>query len=538
MGQFLHKYNTDDVHSRAVIVGLVNLLNSKVQYKNVLSDTVIDTVTVPFFYSMTGDERFLQDFFLEWNDCVHPKIADGNYDVIPRGIVNLTSTAINTSAMTHRFVRGSYVREVNGQLQSFNAFLNSIPLSMNFDVEIETDTNLDAFKIQQSIIETFYKTQVYSVGYKGFRVPCQVGFPEDYGLDKPIEFTYQSDAKIKIKFTLAVETYFPVTDPTTERLNSNRLSALGLPINIGQTASSEPANPSIPVIENPTANPSVTNNRIEFFFQQPNPGSKYFSGTYLPIRWTNTGTVVNVNLYYRVSGEDWIPIVEHYENNGFYDWYIPFFTGTSGDLVKTTVGPKPGCTTCVCLGRGASLRAIINSNGEVERILILKGGTAYTNEDVILVTPTIIPPDTVSFVQAEIAPRVIGGEIIGYDIISPGSGYPVPTSQSTFIELKIEDDINKDNFKIADVSNTFVGDTDVLGANPDYITNVDPSVGQMISDNVNLLTTVSGPGVQTNSTIINVDAINNRLQINGNATLTISEGEYTLSPSIAIFEIQ
>ena len=120
---FLHKYNTDNVHSRAVIVGLVNLLNTRVQYENVLSDTNIDIVTVPFFYSMTGDERFLQDYFLEWNDCIHPKIADGNYDVIPRGIVTLESNTINTTAMTHRFVRGSYVKEVAGQLQTFNSQL-------------------------------------------------------------------------------------------------------------------------------------------------------------------------------------------------------------------------------------------------------------------------------------------------------------------------------------------------------------------------------------------------------------------------------
>ncbi len=176
MGQFLHKHNTDNVHTRAVIVGLVNLLNSKIYYQNVLSDTNIENVSVPFIPNMGGDERFLQDFFLHWNDCVHPRLADGNYDVIPRGVVTLTTNSINTSAMTNRFVRGNYVKEVNGELQRFSAFLNSIPLSMEFDIEIQTDTLLDCFKIQQSILETFYKVQVFSVNFKGFRVPCQAGF--------------------------------------------------------------------------------------------------------------------------------------------------------------------------------------------------------------------------------------------------------------------------------------------------------------------------------------------------------------------------
>ena len=224
MSSFLHKFNTDNVHSRAVIVGLLNLLNSKVYIENILGDESIDSIEVPFYYNMGGDERFLQDYYLHWNECMTPRMADGNYDVIPRGIVTLSSNNVNTAAMTHRFVRGTYVKEVDGKMQQYNAFLNSIPLTMSFEVKIETDSYLDAFKVQQSILETFYKVQVYSVQFKGFRVPCQVGFPEDYSLEKTFEFTYQSETKVFVNFSLTVETYFPVPDRTTERLNSNRMT--------------------------------------------------------------------------------------------------------------------------------------------------------------------------------------------------------------------------------------------------------------------------------------------------------------------------
>ena len=176
---------------------------------------------------MGGDERFLQDFFTHWSDCQHPRMADGNYDVIPRGVLTLTDNSINTTAMTHRFVRGTYVKEVNGELQRFNSFLNSIPLTMSFDLEVETDTLIDAFKIQQAILETFYKVQVFSVSFKGFRVPCQGGFSEDLGIEKTFEFSYQDENKIKFKFSIEVETYYPVVDQTTTRLNSNRMTNLG-----------------------------------------------------------------------------------------------------------------------------------------------------------------------------------------------------------------------------------------------------------------------------------------------------------------------
>jgi hypothetical protein len=517
---FLHKYNTDDVHSRAVIIGLVNLLNTRVQYTNVLSDTNVDVVTVPFFYSMTGDERFLQDYFLEWNDCIHPKIADGNYDVIPRGIVTLTGNTINTSAMTHRFVRGSYVKEINGQLQTFNAFLNPIPLSMTFDVQIETDTNLDAFKIQQSIIETFYKTQVYSVSYKGFRVPCQVGFPEDYGLDKTFEFTYQSDAKIQIKFSLTVETYLPVVDPTTERKNSNRITSQGGP-GLGLAAFNDKA-------------------ILGFTFNTPTPNATYFSGSTLPISWTNTGTILRNNIYYRFSGlgGDWLQMARSSENIGSYDWSIPFLN-ISGDVVAND---PIRATVNSSTGKGAKVRAIIDANGEVEKIVIFDSGFAYSSEDTIEVSPLILPPPGVaSFVGPTITVNVQDGRVIGYTIINPGSGFePTPTN---YIELKIESDVDESIFQVYETSFFFKGDTDPffdpLGPGMKQIKNINPSVADLIAQGINLVDqTISGPGTEIGSKILSADAINNLLVIDKDVTLLITDGEYSLEKQTAIFEIQ
>jgi hypothetical protein len=517
---FLHKYNTDNVHSRAVIVGLVNLLNTRVQYENILSDTNIDLVTVPFFYSMTGDERFLQDYFLEWNDCVHPKIADGNYDVIPRGIVTLTANTINTTVMTHRFVRGSYVKEVAGQLQTYNAFLNSIPLSMTFDVQIETDTNLDAFKIQQSIIETFYKTQVYSVSYKGFRVPCQVGFPEDYGLDKTFEFTYQSDSKLNIKFSLSIETYMPVIDPTTERKNSNRITSQG--------------GPGLGLIE--FNDKSI----LKFAFNTPTPNATYFSGSTLHISWTNTGTILRTNIYYRFAGlgGDWLLMARSAKNKGTFDWNIPFLN-ISGD----TVANDPIRATAVsATGKGAKLRAIIDVNGEVEKIIIFDGGFAYTNGDTIEVSPLILPPPGISaFVAPEITANVQDGRIIGYQILDPGSGFsPTPTN---YIELKIESAVDDSIYQVYETSFFFKGDTDPFfdpgGPGMKQVKNLNPTVADLIAQGVVLVDqTISGPGTELGSKIVSADAINNLLVINKDVTLLISDGEYTLEKQTAIFEIQ
>lgn len=502
MGDFLHKYNTDNVHSRGVIVGLLNLLNSKVYFENVLSDTVIDPVYVPFFYNMGGDERFLQDYFTEWNDCINPRHADGNYDVIPRGIVTMTSKTIDTGKLTHRFVRGTYVKEVNGELQTYSAYINSLPISMNFDVEIDVDSNLDAFKIEQTLIETFYKNQVFSITYKGFRIPCQVSFAEDYGIDKTFEFTFQAQAKIKAKFTLALETYFPVLDPTTVRRNNNRMD--GGYNNNGPWA---------------TAIPSA-DTKIIFSFNSPIYGEKYFSGGLLPISWTSTGPVNRIDLYYRfVNTEDWQVITKAYLNTGEYDWQIPYFDSTG----KIKTYSSTVCTIVTSTGSGADLRAIVDETGGIEKIVVIKPGSGYGHIENILVSPYPVS-NLPGFVQPVIQATTVDGSVVGANIVSPGSGFV--TLGPVQIEIKIVETQDPASYKILDNSLEFTGNIDSTLPSPanTKITNVMPTVVNLLLDVPLVGQGLSGLGMPEGTVIIAADPILNTVTIS-NPLLDIAQNE-------------
>ncbi len=212
---FNHKYNNADTIIRGCIVGLVNEMNNRIHYQNVWSDEDSRLVRVPFFYAMSGDERFLQDYFSDWSDCA-PDFIEGNYDGVPRGTVFLSGVSVLGSNLTSRFVRGYYNKEVEGELKRYNSYINSIPLQLNFNAEILVDTSIDSFKIVESIVAVFYKTLVYNVAFKGFRVPTQAGFPEGFDLGKQFEFTYGVTDRQKITFDLEVQTYLPLTDTKEE----------------------------------------------------------------------------------------------------------------------------------------------------------------------------------------------------------------------------------------------------------------------------------------------------------------------------------
>ena len=235
---FNHHYNTDDVLIRSSIVALVNELNNRIYFYNTWDDNTKQLVKIPFFYAMSGDERFLQDYFSNWSECA-PNFIEGNTDPIPRGTIFLTGVSVLSSNMTSRYVRGCYTKEVEGEIKQYNSYINSIPLQLNFSAEILIDTSLDCFKITQSIISVLYRTLVFSVNYNGFRIPTEAGFPDTYAIDKQFEFTFGDANRLKISFDIELQTYLPIPDEKEERFAGNTIQQFNATIKPDNTSSVE-----------------------------------------------------------------------------------------------------------------------------------------------------------------------------------------------------------------------------------------------------------------------------------------------------------
>jgi hypothetical protein len=223
MSGFLEKFNMDDVYLRNLVIGLLRSLNDKLTYFQVNDQQEKLEVYVPFFFSLTGDEAFLEDSFIEYQNCITDQPhAEGNFDVLPRGIVSYQSSGIDAQALTNKYVRMSYaIEDSKGEMKTFSAHTTSIPLNISFNIAMKIDTLLDSFKMYQSVIRTFYKTYSYSFEFEGMRIPVTVGFPEDYEATKQYEFSYGSQEYITFNFSISLETYFPDKDITTERFRGN-----------------------------------------------------------------------------------------------------------------------------------------------------------------------------------------------------------------------------------------------------------------------------------------------------------------------------
>lgn len=230
--QLYSRYNTDDVFNRVVIIGLLDLLNNKLKYDQIWDNNVVEEVVVPFMYDFgSSDERFAQDNYTYFGTtCFNEKKITGKFDMCPRGAIKYTGSAIDAGNITNRFIKGNYLKNENGRLTSYTAFMYSIPLTFNFECEMWIDNMLTAFKIEQALREAFYKNKSYYVLYRGMKISCCAGFPESSSTEKTVSYSFDAERQIKMTFSLAVEAYQPVFDETTAIETSKRIEHIGMDV--------------------------------------------------------------------------------------------------------------------------------------------------------------------------------------------------------------------------------------------------------------------------------------------------------------------
>jgi hypothetical protein len=221
--------NTQDIFMRNASLALLSILNKKIII-DLVRNGVVEQHKVPFMYTAGGDGGFMQDFFIDLpDDCEYPAFAEGNYDVVPRGIVTLKDFAIKSGDITNPFVRGSWKQETvgeNGQkvMKAFSSRLKSLPMDLKFDIKIKTDNLNKTFKIIEKIFDFYYKNEVVYFQYRGIRIPSQIRFPETMSTDKKYNFEYDTDKYIHTSFQVEMETYYPSFDDSSTMYKGNTIN--------------------------------------------------------------------------------------------------------------------------------------------------------------------------------------------------------------------------------------------------------------------------------------------------------------------------
>lgn len=314
--------NNEDIFTRAIIAGVLNLLNNKITYNQYHCDGSIDNIIVPWYYNMSGDERFMQDFFTHYDYCLNsdsPKKISGNFDIIPRGLITYMGSTIAQDSLTSRFVKGNFYKDINGKLESYTSYLFSIPLNIKFSCELIVDNFTNALRIEEIIRESLYKTQTMYVMYKGMRIGAQVGFPESITTDKNVSYSFETERNIiKMSFEIEIETYQPCFDKSTEYPSNKVVKSVGMNL------------------YNINDNRDIT----KLFFTSPSKDLKtiYQEAPYL-IEWNyiDENAIINkIDLCYIKDGIEY-EITKSLPNHMMYIWDVPVINEhTNFNLILNT----------------------------------------------------------------------------------------------------------------------------------------------------------------------------------------------------------
>jgi len=234
MATYNLKFNKDDSVIRHLIVGLLADLNKKVSFWRQIDNENRVLVDVPFYYAVTGDENFMKDNFLfstaNGFDCSpKPEKADGNYDVVPRGVVNLSSLQIDASKLINKRNRGNFSKiSDQGTLEGYKAEFELIPITVSVDLEIMLSSLLDVFKCTEEMIKRLYKSNNYNVevGHLNeglYRMAAYYAMPDDYSNERPIEYTFDDKGNYKVTLSLDINSFMPSIDFDSQQHAGNKM---------------------------------------------------------------------------------------------------------------------------------------------------------------------------------------------------------------------------------------------------------------------------------------------------------------------------
>jgi len=269
----------------------------------------------------------------------------------------------------------------------------------------------------------------------------------------------------------------------------------------------------------------------------PTREDTFFSSGILPLMWKSTGVINLVNIYYKLEEEnDWRPIINRIKNTGFYEWKIPFFDQAGNEEATDYISSE----VISASGIDARIRAIVDVDGGIEKIVIFERGVAYNNSDLIQVSPVSLPfNDPPSYTEPTIQANVNEeGSLIDATIIERGAGFN--ESITTKILIKIEDSFNSSNNDILSKRGVFSGSIDSNSlSEKNFITNINPTAYELDQQGYLFVgAEITGDGLPANTIVEEINIPNNTLKLNNDVTDTMSEASFTLEKVNAIIKIR
>lgn len=215
------KTNYEEVFFRNVTVCLLATLKDKVKWVNQFTDKTVP-VTVPFYYSLSGDNRFVMDAFTD--DIISDvRKVSVNTDVIPRGHITLKSHSVKSDEFANPNIWLRKIVEHEDEIKRVMAKVRAIPMRLTYDLSIILASEIDVFKCSQAMLNTLwlYKYMYFEYNYLNIDAYFEVPDDSEIKINRTPSID-NTDNQIILTSTIEVHTYYPAyTTPDISPLGPN-----------------------------------------------------------------------------------------------------------------------------------------------------------------------------------------------------------------------------------------------------------------------------------------------------------------------------
>ena len=201
------KFNFDDVFFRDLTVCVLDTLEGRLNWINRFSSGDV-SVSVPIYYSMTGDDRFLLDSFQD--DIVSEnRYVELNTDQIPRGHLTLINFNIRSDEFRNPNVWLRSVVEDDTEVKKLLKQVRAIPITATYDLTILLKNEIDIFKCSQEIMNTLWLYKFMYFEYNYMNIDAIMLIPDTETIQIQREKNLKSDDIVKLTLSIEVQTYYP-----------------------------------------------------------------------------------------------------------------------------------------------------------------------------------------------------------------------------------------------------------------------------------------------------------------------------------------
>lgn len=201
------RFNMEDVFFRDLTVCVLDTLEGQIKWVNRFSSGDYP-VNVPFYYSLTGDERFLLDTFQD--DIVSEnRFIELNTDIIPRGHLTMKSFNITSDEFANPNVWLRMVVENEYEIRKILAKVRAVPIVVDYDLTILLSNEIDTFKCSQAIMDTLWIYKFMYFEHNFMNIDAVMLLPDTNQIEINREKNLTSDNTIKLTVSFQVQTYYP-----------------------------------------------------------------------------------------------------------------------------------------------------------------------------------------------------------------------------------------------------------------------------------------------------------------------------------------